>query len=447
MGLKDSAIILLNRSCKLLEVDENKQSLAQSYTLLGDVYYGLNDFPKAEMYLKRSLEIAKQFGYPYLIKDPSLILYRIYRKQNKIPQSLEMFELHIKMRDSLDRTENKRAVLRQQFKSEYDKKVMADSVAAANVRLIEQNKHDHEIARQRLFTYGGVFGFLLMLVIAFISFRAFKNKQQANKEITQQKHIIEEKQKEILDSINYAKRIQYTLLAHGEFLKQNLNEHFVLFKPKDIVSGDFYWATSVINDQKTGSDRFYLAVCDSTGHGVPGAFMSLLNISFLNEAINEKRISEPHEVLNYVRKRLIESISKEEQKDGFDGVLVCIDRSSGEISYSAANTSPLLYSKEGLQELPYDKMPVGQGERLHSFTLHNVKHEKGDILYVGTDGYVDQFGGADGKKFKYRRLCDTLRQNAALNLIAQKNVLEITFNDWKGNLEQVDDVLIVGLRL
>jgi serine phosphatase RsbU (regulator of sigma subunit)/lipopolysaccharide biosynthesis regulator YciM len=446
-GRMDSAIYYIERSITELQNIENKNNLAEAYQLAANIYFQTKNVSRAEECAKRSLALAKELGYPAMIKGPALTLYAIYRNAGKKEAALEMYELHIKMRDSLERVENKKAILRQQFKSEYDKKAIADSIAAANVRLIEQNKHEHEIARQKLFTYGGIVGFILMLMVAFISFRAFKNKQQANKAITQQKHIIEEKQKEILDSINYAKRIQYTLLAHDEYLRSNLGEHFVLFKPKDIVSGDFYWATSVSGGQNAEGSRFYLAVCDSTGHGVPGAFMSLLNISFLNEAINEKRIFEPNEVLNYVRKRLIESISKEDQKDGFDGVLVCFDTSSGTISYAAANTSPLLFSDGELKELPYDKMPVGQGERLHSFTLHKVDHKKDDILYVGTDGYVDQFGGADGKKFKYRRLCDTLKQNAALDLNAQKNVLETTFNEWKGNLEQVDDVLVIGVKL
>lgn len=473
----DSSIILLNKACTIFAEGENKYSLTQAYSLLAEIYFKKNELSKSESYALKALQIAKTFGYPSLIRDPSYILYKIYRKGSKTILSLEMYEQYIKMRDSLDRIENKKGVLRQQFKSEYDKKTVADSIAQANVRMIEQNKHDHEIARQRLFTYGGVFGFVLMLIIAFISFRAFKNKQQANKAITQQKHIIEEKQKEILDSINYAKRIQYTLLAHTEFLDKHLKEHFILFKPKDIVSGDFYWGTSVrssefgVRSEKekelqvsklrtTNSERFYLAVCDSTGHGVPGAFMSLLNTSFLSEAINEKNILEPHEVLNYARKRLIESISREEQKDGFDGVLVCFDYSPLEggrptesqtggclITYSAANTSPIVISNGELTELPYDKMPVGQGERTQSFALHTINYKQGDILYLGTDGYVDQFGGANGKKFKYRNLCETLKQNAALNLNAQKMVLETTFNDWKGNLDQVDDVLLIGIKL
>ncbi|MBK7669231.1 MAG: SpoIIE family protein phosphatase [Sphingobacteriaceae bacterium] len=279
-----------------------------------------------------------------------------------------------------------------------------------------------------------------MLIIAFISFRAFKNKQHANKEISQQKHIIEEKQKAIVDSINYAKRIQYTLLAHEDVLKSNLNEHFVLFKPKDIVSGDFYWATSANN-------KFYLAVCDSTGHGVPGAFMSLLNIGFLSEAINEKGIYQPHEVLNYVRQKLIESISKEEQKDGFDGTLVCFDKANNSITYSSANNRVLLFADNKINELGYDKMPVGQAEKLNSFTLQTVNSNKGDILYLLTDGYSDQFGGPAGKKFKYKQFSDTLHQIATLPLPQQKEKLEFAFNAWKGEQEQVDDVCVIGIRL
>jgi serine phosphatase RsbU (regulator of sigma subunit)/Flp pilus assembly protein TadD len=463
-GNVDSALVNANRAIGILNSIQNKSALSEAYELAAGIYYDNKNFVKAEENAKKALEIGNELGYPYLIKHPALTLYKIYRNTNRVNAALDMYELHIKMRDSLSRVENKKAILRQQFKSEYDKKAAADSVYQANARMVEQNRHEHEIAKQRLFTYGGIFGFVLMLIVAFISFRAFRIKKSANKEITQQKHVIEEKQKEILDSINYAKRIQYTLLAHTEFLNTHLKEYFILFKPKDIVSGDFYWATSVrskefgvgsekikdsnVSELRTANSQlFYLAVCDSTGHGVPGAFMSLLNTSFLNEAINEKNIFEPHEVLNYVRKRLIESISREDQKDGFDGILVCFDSSNNKITYSSANTSPILISNGELLELPYDKMPVGQGERTNSFTLHTLNYKKGDTLYLGTDGYVDQFGGTDGKKFKYRRLCETLKQNAALNLSAQKNVLEITFTDWKGNLDQVDDVLLIGVKL
>ena len=149
---------------------------------------------------------------------------------------------------------------------------------------------------------------------------------------------------EIRDSINYAKRIQQTLLAQDDFLRDNLNELFVFFVPKDIVSGDFYWATKQ-------NKKFYLAVCDSTGHGVPGAFMSLLNIGFLNEAINEKAIEKPNEVFDYVRLKLINTISKDDQKDGFDGILLCFDEENKSITYAAANNSPLLIRDGVISEI------------------------------------------------------------------------------------------------
>jgi serine phosphatase RsbU (regulator of sigma subunit) len=253
-------------------------------------------------------------------------------------------------------------------------------------------------------------------------------------------------QKETIDSINYAKRIQYALLANNELLKASLTQHFVMFKPKDIVSGDFYWATE-------HQGKFYLAVCDSTGHGVPGAFMSLLNIGFLSEAIKENNIEKPNEILNYVRKRLIESIGNNGQQDGMDGILICFDNRSSppKIVYSAANNAPVLISNNNLGtecvELPKDKMPVGEGEKKDSFTLHTINIQKGDTLYLYTDGYADQFGGPKGKKFKYKNLNELLLSVSGLPFDEQGQQLLAVFENWKGALEQVDDVCVIGIKL
>lgn len=274
--------------------------------------------------------------------------------------------------------------------------------------------------------------------------------EERTRELSVQKTLIEEKQKEILDSINYARRIQYALLAHADFLKQHLQQHFIFFKPKDIVSGDFYWATLVKTPER---ERFYLAVCDSTGHGVPGAFMSLLSIGFLNEAIKEKGILEPNKVFDYVRMRLIENISKEGQKDGFDGVLVCFERSIDnletfdKITFTAANNEPILIRGGQLTALGRDRMPVGMGEREEPFRVFDYKPLKGDLLYLYTDGFADQFGGPRGKKFKYKQLNDLLVQHAGLPLEEQNKVLNTHFESWKGVLEQIDDVCVIGIRL
>ncbi len=314
----------------------------------------------------------------------------------------------------------------------------------------EQDKKDAvaEQGRKRQLVIRNSFiaGFTLMLTLAFFIFRGYRQKQKDNEIISTQKAIVEEKQKEILDSIKYAQRIQNALLASDKLLSKNLPEYFVLFKPKDIVSGDFYWAT-------TKGDSFYLAVCDSTGHGVPGAFMSLLNISFLNEAITEKNISEPGEVFNHARKKLIENVSYDGGKDGMDGTLLCLAPPSSKggikLSYASAYNAPLVIRKGEVIELNADKMPIGTSPKENeSFTLNSFPLQKGDMLYTFTDGFADQFGGPKGKKYKYKQLLEKLIMLLAqLTMEEQKNLLNKEFEDWKGNLEQVDDVLIIGIRV
>lgn len=259
-------------------------------------------------------------------------------------------------------------------------------------------------------------------------------------EVVHQKEIIQEKQKEIIDSINYAKRIQYALLAHDDLLKENLPEYFVFFCPKDIVSGDFYWGCS------TG-ESFYIAVCDSTGHGVPGAFMSLLNISFLNEAIIEKKIYSPGEIFDHVRMRLVSSISKDGAQDGMDATLVRFDRTSKRITYAGANNAPVIVTEGVATTLSYDKMPVGKGEKEESFASHSIEATPGSMVYLFTDGYGDQFGGPKGKKFKYRTLVSLLEKHAHLQAEDQQQQLKQAFAEWKGTHEQVDDVCIIGIRV
>ena len=175
--------------------------------------------------------------------------------------------------------------------------------------------------------------------------------------------------------------------------------------------------------------------------------MSLLNICFLSEAIKEKNISKPNEILNYIRNRIIGSIGNDGQQDGMDAILVCFDKVSNMITYAAANNEPILISDKQIVELAKDKMPVGKGERAESFTLHTIDYKTGDVLYLYTDGFADQFGGPKGKKFKYKPLNELLLLNSDLAMKGQENILENEFNNWKQNLEQIDDVLIVGIRL
>jgi serine phosphatase RsbU (regulator of sigma subunit)/Tfp pilus assembly protein PilF len=278
-------------------------------------------------------------------------------------------------------------------------------------------------------------------------------------QINAQKNEITQKNREITDSIMYASRIQLAALTSQEYIKKNLPfDFFIFYKPKDIVSGDFYWATKK-------NDKFYIAVCDSTGHGVPGAFMSLLNISYLNEAINEKNITEPNLVLDYVRERLIANLSQEEQQDGMDGVLLCINYSTLKITYAASYNAPVIVRENNVLKLPADKMPIGKGIKTELFKSYDLDCLKGDIVYLYTDGFADQFGlsaeawaktvrasytrGSEvkGKKFKYKQLREKMRENASAPLDQQSEKFNRSFEAWQGDLEQVDDVTIVGFKI
>jgi len=260
---------------------------------------------------------------------------------------------------------------------------------------------------------------------------------------------IQQNSKEITDSIKYAKRIQHTLLANENLLKNNLPAYFILYKPKDIVSGDFYWATekATANSGNPGLGKdFYLAVCDSTGHGVPGAFMSLLNISFLNEAINERNITLPNEIFDHVRQRLIENISQDGGQDGMDGVLVCMDNENKKLHFAAAHNAPILIRKNTVIEFEADKMPIGKGDKIENFRQQVIDIEEGDTIYLYTDGYTDQFGGGKGKKFKYKQMKALLQSICNQPLNEQKKILDDIITNWKGDLEQTDDILILGFK-
>ncbi|MES2514729.1 MAG: tetratricopeptide repeat protein [Bacteroidota bacterium] len=410
----------------------------------------IKNYSSAKEYLKKWSLLLKELNDPNEYRLYYEALSRFYEKTNKPDLALINFKKYTQLKDSLFGRENISRSLQQEFKISYEKRFAADSVIAeeekksANIRLELSETRVQQANTQKLLLYSGL---VIVLLFTLFIFNRFKVTQRQKlliefkeQETQKQKYVIEEKQKEILDSINYAKRIQHSLLAPDQLLKDNLMEHFVYFNPKDIVSGDFYWATKKNN-------KFYIAVCDSTGHGVPGAFMSLLNIGFLAEAINEKEIEKPNEVFDFVRDRLTNTVSKEGQKDGFDGVLMCFDQKNKNVTYAAANNRPVLVQDGQLTELPGDRMPVGVGEKKDQFSLYSIQMNSESRLYLYTDGFPDQFGGPKGKKLKSRQLNDIILVKSNKPFDKQKNDLEHTFRSWRGNLEQVDDICLIGLRI
>ena len=267
--------------------------------------------------------------------------------------------------------------------------------------------------------------------------------------INRLKEEVEEKHQEIIDSVNYAKRIQRALLASNKLLNENLNNYFLFFQPRDIVSGDFYWASS---KKIETTKKFYLAVCDSTGHGVPGAIMSILNISCLNEAVNKDDLNLPHQLLDQTRAKIMEHMandgSEEGGKDGMDAVLACFDFENNKLEFAAANNPLWLIRNNELIEYKPDKMAVGKpmGE-IAPFTLQQIELQKNDLIIMITDGFPDQFGGPKGKKFMSKNLKDLLVSLSNKPMPEIKDSLKKSLEEWRGNLEQVDDVLVFGVRV
>src|ERR1051325_9748673 len=261
-------------------------------------------------------------------------------------------------------------------------------------------------------------------------------------EVRKQKEEIEEKNKDITASITYAQRIQRAILPPAAQTNELLGEHFILYKPKDIVSGDFYWV------EQSGDQTLFAAV-DCTGHGVPGAFMSIVGHNILTQAVFEKKINSPSLILDQLNEEVTRTLrqrSNAEVKDGMDIALCSIDRKKNKLHFSGANIPLYLIRNGELREIKGDKFPIGGIElgNKNNFTQHELGLEKGDSIYIFSDGYADQFGGPKGKKFKYKQLQELLLSMQQESMEKQSAILDKTINEWKGNLEQVDDILIIG---
>ncbi|MFO7853534.1 MAG: YfiR/HmsC family protein [Bacteroidota bacterium] len=319
------------------------------------------------------------------------------------------------------------------------------------------------IEKQKLMLYAAIFVLVLLSFLAYYIYRSYRIKKEANikleeknktilaqkDEIEKQRDIAEKQRdqiayqkKHITDSIMYAKRIQTALLPSLELFSDEF-EHFVLYKPLDIVSGDFYWVSKQDSLQ-------VIITADCTGHGVPGAFMSMLGVTMLNEIVNGRGIIRPDEILNTLRDEIIvslkQSIEEDRVKDGMDMTIAAIDFKKGKMHYAAANNPLCIVRGKKLMVLKADKMPVAIHYNMKPFSMQEIELKKGDCLYMFSDGYGDQFGGPRGKKFMVKNLKMKFVELAHLPMLEQGEKLNEIFEEWKGDTPQVDDVTVIGIR-
>lgn len=454
------------------------EDLAYAYGLIGVSYMALNNFDESQKNYLEAIKIYEGKKMNFQLNQMYLELTQLFIKMGEKENALTYFMKFDSISKLIYNEENINSVSAMKTQFETEKKEQENKLLQTENKLSSET-----IKQQKIITVFIVIGLLIVSILAFFIFKGLKKQRKANAIISeqkliveQQKNIVEEKHKEITDSINYAERIQRSFLATTQLLDENLNRnviksvldstagkavtrtdsnYFVFFQPKDVVSGDFYWAAKLCNG------HFALATADSTGHGVPGAIMSILNISSLEKAV-EQNLCEPAEILNHTRKTIIERLKKdgsaEGGKDGMDASLIRFDFKNSKLTYAAAN-NPIwiirtLTSSEGgvsrseLLEFSSDKMPVGKHDNDQiPFTQQTIDLQKGDVVYALTDGFPDQFGGPKGKKFMYKQLKELLISISSLPMQEQQETLKAALNNWKGNLEQVDDVCLIGVRI
>ena len=471
LGDLEPAEKMLLKSLEIKKALKDPTDLPTSYHELADLYLAKNQNKRAFKYAYKGFEAAKFKGSP---KDIGLLaewLYKYHKSAGNYQQALNFYEISEEVSDSLYNIQNKEAVIQQEFRHEYEQKALEDSLKNAQEKVMSEMtiaKQKAEIKAKRSQQYLLFGGIGMIGIFAAFIFNRFRISQRQKTIIESQKQEVENahailsvKNEEIMDSIQYAKRIQGAILPPDKVVDQYLKEAFILYKPKDVVAGDFYWLTHQ-------ADTIFFAAADCTGHGVPGAMVSVVCNNALNRSVKEFGIQEPGKILDQTKELVVSEFerSDEEVNDGMDIALCSIKEK--ELSFAGANNplwivpagefdseqlpkSAKVYSpKESdrqLIEIRADKQPIGQFENDKPFTTHQIKLNQGDTIYLFSDGYVDQFGGEKGKKFKslnFRRLLLSLQE---LDMQAQKEQIDRVFEEWRGTEEQIDDVCVIGVRI
>lgn len=456
---------------------------APIYNNLSGQYYSMGEFYVAMLYADSGYQIAKKYNLTEfmaaskwrlafcnfrlnqnkeLIGNAALALDlfkdgKVLRRQDdcayllsignerlgNYKKALEYLKLAIELKDSFRLTANINEVNQSKQQFEYELAFRQDSLKNLQERQLSQAKLESissRLEKEQTKKVAFLVGFILMLGFVSFGIFAFRKIKKVNEKVKERNLLVEQKNKEITDSIQYAKRIQNSILPPTKIITDAFPDSFVLYLPKDIVAGDFYWI------EKKGNKSF-ISVADCTGHGVPGAMVSVMCSTALTKTVMELDINSPNEILDKTNMLLEERFerSEEELQDGMDIALCKIENMV--LEYAGANNSLYYIRNNELFELGADKQPIGKYINRKPFNNQKIELQKGDCIYLYTDGFADQFGGEKGKKFKYSRFKELLVSLHELPMETQKQKIESIFQDWKQELEQIDDVCILGIRI
>ncbi|MEZ4936431.1 MAG: tetratricopeptide repeat protein [Crocinitomicaceae bacterium] len=488
LGELDLALDYMKGALELNMEIQSKEDVALVYLNMTDLWIKRKVYKKALESGQNSLDIAKEIGALYISTQVYYRLYQAHKGLSQTQNALEMHELYLKEKIHLDSIENKEEVQRIRIEDQYKKKAEIDSLRALDEKKIQ----DEQIARaetekqnQKIVTYALLAVLGMALLFGGFVYNRFQYSKRQNVVIQQQKEEVahayeevEQKNREIMDSISYAKRIQSAILPPEHLVQSYLTNSFILYKPKDIVAGDFYWMEPYTLGNNSRGILF--AAADCTGHGVPGAMVSVVCNNALNRAVREFGLRIPGEVLDKTREIVIRefehnavqekfdqniAVSHSDQviKDGMDIALVSIEQEQeqqqeqeqeqwrvvSKLKFSGAH-NPLWIVRNGaseMEEIKGEKQPIGKFAKPSPFPTHEVELFAGDTVYIFTDGFADQFGGEKGKKMKTSNFKQILLEIQHLSMIEQKSFLDNSFETWRGDLEQLDDVCVIGFRV
>lgn len=438
INLLDSAEIYFRQAIFIYDSLHKVYEMADCYNGLGQTYLLKSEYQNAIKTFLNAHALAESNGILEKEIKASKGLFVGYQHLNDFETALFWHERYHLLKDSVFNNDNSRELGRLQSRHEFEVKEAA---------LVAEQHHERELANaekrtQQIILIIVSIGLILLVVMLFFLFNRFRLIQKQKRTIEHHKAELETKQKEILDSINYAKRLQHAILAKEENIKHVFPESFLLYKPKDIVAGDFYFF------EVTDTHIFY-AAADCTGHGVPGAMVSIVCSNALTRTIKEFGITDPGKILDKTRELVVETFEKSgtNVKDGMDISLISKNKNTGELKWAGAHNPLWIIQSTGITEIKPDKQPIGKAENQKPFSTHVIKDCANAILILLTDGFADQFGGERGKKFKASRLKEILLQCSNQSMQAQKTTINEAFENWRGNLEQVDDVCVIGVRV
>ena len=433
---------------------ENAQTIANAYDTIGVYYMKIGDINNAEKNFRKAYDIALKTGINNVLSYSLSGLSSIRYQKGDYKSAYDYLHEYKIINDSLIRDENVKNIQQLTMKYEFEKK-MTESKESINAQL-ERQQHANKYQRTVVAIISIALIFTAIMLISIIRSNR-RNKianvklKEQNEEIIEHHDLIANQKKEITDSIVYAQRIQRAILPSQNVLKNYL-DMFIFYRPRDIVSGDFYWMAKKENN-------LFIVAADCTGHGVPGAFMSLLGVSFLKEIVNKENEVYANEILNKLREKVVKSLNQENQleeneeytTDGMDIAICVIDYAGMCLQYAGAYNPLILIRNNELKEIKADKMPVGYSEehQNNKFTNNIISLLPNDCIYMFTDGFADQFGGKEDKIKKYsrKRLKVTLLKINTLPVKEQKKVVEQIYDEWKGDNEQIDDVLLLGIKI